>query len=56
MGTTVIGGMLAASALGIFFVPALFCIVEKFSKAESQKPSPASAMPLLAQNPQAGDD
>jgi HAE1 family hydrophobic/amphiphilic exporter-1 len=56
MGTTVIGGMLAASALGIFFVPALFCIVEKFSKAESRKPSPASAMPPLAQNPQAGDD
>jgi HAE1 family hydrophobic/amphiphilic exporter-1 len=56
MGTTVIGGMLAASALGIFFVPALFCIAEKFSKAESRKPSPASAMPVLAQNPQAGDD
>jgi HAE1 family hydrophobic/amphiphilic exporter-1 len=55
MGTTVIGGMLAASALGIFFVPALFCIVEKFSK-ESRKPSPASAMPLLQQHPQAGDD
>ena len=55
MGTTVIGGMLAASALGIFFVPALFCIVEKFSK-ESRKASPASAMPLLEQNPQAGDD
>ena len=35
MGTTVIGGMLAASALGIFFVPALFCIVEKFSKARA---------------------
>ncbi len=56
MGTTVIGGMLAASALGIFFVPALFCMVEKFSKAESRKPSPASAMPVFAQNPQAGDD
>jgi HAE1 family hydrophobic/amphiphilic exporter-1 len=56
MGTTVIGGMLAASALGIFFVPALFCIVEKLSKAESKKPSPASALPLPAQNPQAGDD
>jgi HAE1 family hydrophobic/amphiphilic exporter-1 len=56
MGTTVIGGMLAASALGIFFVPALFCIVEKLSKAQSKKPSPASALPLPAQNPQAGDD
>ncbi len=55
MGTTVIGGMLAASALGIFFVPAVFCVVEKFSKAES-KESPVSAMPLPAQNPETGDD
>src|SRR5881398_44420 len=56
MGTTVIGGMLAASALGIFFVPAVFCVVEKFSKAESTKVSPVSAMPLPAQNREAGDD
>ena len=56
MGTTVIGGMLAASALGIFFVPAVFCVVEKFSGAETKKPSSASAMPLAAQNPGAGDD
>jgi HAE1 family hydrophobic/amphiphilic exporter-1 len=56
MGTTVIGGMLAASALGIFFVPAVFCIVEKFSKAESKKRSSASAMPLPAQTPGTGDD
>jgi HAE1 family hydrophobic/amphiphilic exporter-1 len=56
MGTTVIGGMLAASALGIFFVPAVFCLVEKFSPAESKKLSPATAMPLPAQNREAGDD
>lgn len=30
MGTTVIGGMLAASAIGIFFIPAIFYLVEKF--------------------------
>src|SRR5207302_122559 len=56
MGTTVIGGMLAASALGIFFVPAVFCVVERFSKAENKKVSPVSAMPLPAQNREAGDD
>src|ERR1700736_2754580 len=56
MGTAVIGGMLAASALGIFFVPAVFCVVEKFSGAESKKPSSASTMPLPAQNPGTGDD
>jgi HAE1 family hydrophobic/amphiphilic exporter-1 len=33
MGTTVIGGMLAASAIGIFFIPAIFYLVERFSGA-----------------------
>jgi len=33
MGTTVIGGMLAASFIGIFFVPAIFYLVEKWSGA-----------------------
>ena len=31
MGTAVIGGMLAASALGIFFIPAVFYVVERLS-------------------------
>ena len=31
MGTTVIGGMLAASVIGIFFVPAIFYVVERLS-------------------------
>ena len=31
MGTTVIGGMAAASVIGIFFVPAIFYMVEKWS-------------------------
>jgi HAE1 family hydrophobic/amphiphilic exporter-1 len=33
MGTTVIGGMLAASVIGIFFIPVIFYVVEKFSGA-----------------------
>jgi Cu/Ag efflux pump CusA len=33
MGTTVIGGMLAASLIGIFFVPAVFYLVERLSGA-----------------------
>ena len=33
MGTTVIGGMLAASAIGIFLIPAIFYLVEKVSGA-----------------------
>ena len=37
MGTTVIGGMLAASALGIFFIPAIFYLVEKWSGAAKER-------------------
>jgi len=33
MGTTVIGGMMAASVIGIFFVPAVFFFVERWSGA-----------------------
>src|SRR5713226_494814 len=56
MGTTVIGGMLAASALGIFLVPPLFVVVEKLSKSRSLKGIPTGAAPLPSQNPQTGDD
>jgi hydrophobic/amphiphilic exporter-1 (mainly G- bacteria), HAE1 family len=37
MGTAVIGGMLAASLIGIFFIPAVFCLVEKWSGAGEQR-------------------
>jgi HAE1 family hydrophobic/amphiphilic exporter-1 len=36
MGTAVIGGMLAASLIGIFFIPAMFYLVEKWSGAGRQ--------------------
>jgi HAE1 family hydrophobic/amphiphilic exporter-1 len=39
MGTTVIGGMLAASAIGIFVIPAIFYIVEKLSGARNPGPN-----------------
>jgi len=48
MGTTVIGGMLAASFLGIFLVPAVFYLVEKWSGATSEHASgtlPAGTAP-----------
>ncbi len=34
MGTTVIGGMLAATVIGIFFIPVIFYVVERISGAE----------------------
>jgi HAE1 family hydrophobic/amphiphilic exporter-1 len=41
MGTTVIGGMLAASMIGVFLIPALFYLVERVSKATVPAPLPA---------------
>ena len=38
MGTTVIGGMMAASIIGIFFVPAIFYLVERISGAQRHVP------------------
>jgi HAE1 family hydrophobic/amphiphilic exporter-1 len=49
MGTTVIGGMLAASGLGIFLVPAIFYMVEKISGAGVRP-----VIPLLPQQPLPG--
>ena len=37
MGTTVIGGMAAASVIGIFFVPAIFYLVEKWSGTRKEE-------------------
>ena len=52
MGTTVIGGMIAASAIGIFFVPAIFYVVEKWSGAGKE---PASGMLPGTPSPAPGD-
>jgi len=49
MGTTVIGGMIAASAIGIFFVPGIFYMVEKWSGAGKEPETgllPASPSPV----------
>jgi HAE1 family hydrophobic/amphiphilic exporter-1 len=52
MGTTVIGGMLAGSAIGIFFIPAVFYVVERLSGAA--KESAPSALPKTPA-PEEGD-
>jgi HAE1 family hydrophobic/amphiphilic exporter-1 len=49
MGTTVIGGMVAASGIGIFLVPAIFYGVEKLSGAAA----PGTA-PLVPEQPLPG--
>jgi HAE1 family hydrophobic/amphiphilic exporter-1 len=40
MGTTVIGGMVAASGIGIFLVPAIFYLVETVSGAARRRTAP----------------
>ncbi|MGA8503039.1 MAG: multidrug efflux RND transporter permease subunit [Candidatus Sulfotelmatobacter sp.] len=52
MGTAVIGGMLAASAIGIFFVPGIFYIVEKWSGAGKE---PATGIVPATPSPTPGD-
>jgi hydrophobic/amphiphilic exporter-1 (mainly G- bacteria), HAE1 family len=52
MGTTVIGGMLTASAIGIFFIPGIFYLVEKWSGAGKE---PASGALPAAPSPVPGD-
>jgi hydrophobic/amphiphilic exporter-1 (mainly G- bacteria), HAE1 family len=46
MGTTVIGGMAAASGIGIFLVPAIFYLVEKVSGAASKVATTLRPQPL----------
>ena len=51
MGTAVIGGMVAETFIGRFFVPAIFYVVEKISGAERRP-----ALPLMpAEAPSQGD-
>jgi len=50
MGTAVIGGMLAASAIGIFFIPAVFYVVERLALGKAGRA--AFPQPLPAR----GDD
>jgi HAE1 family hydrophobic/amphiphilic exporter-1 len=50
MGTTVIGGMVAASGIGIFLVPAIFYLIEKISGADARR-----STDLLPQQPLPGE-
>src|ERR1700676_2686470 len=51
MGTAVIGGMVAETFIGRFFVPAIFYVVEKLSGAERRRPLPLTP----AEAPSQGD-
>jgi HAE1 family hydrophobic/amphiphilic exporter-1 len=50
MGTTVIGGMAAASLIGVFLIPAIFYLVEKLSGiAPGRQPKPVAGAPSPAE-------
>ena len=48
LGTTVVAGMLAATLLGIFLVPALFVFVERLTHRRARQVSPAIARSAAA--------
>ena len=52
MGTTVIGGMLAATLIAVFIIPVLFVVVEKLSHGKAGM----SLVPARSPLPQAADD
>jgi HAE1 family hydrophobic/amphiphilic exporter-1 len=56
MGTAVIGGMLAASALGIFFIPAVFYVVERLSMGKAGRAAMLTGIPAPGTSPARGDD
>jgi HAE1 family hydrophobic/amphiphilic exporter-1 len=51
MGTTVIGGMLASTAIAIFIIPALYVLVERLSSVANRRAqtSTAAANPAPAE-------
>jgi HAE1 family hydrophobic/amphiphilic exporter-1 len=46
MGTAVIGGMLAATLLAVFLIPAMFFLVEKLSGRANRTPRPTHTAPI----------
>jgi HAE1 family hydrophobic/amphiphilic exporter-1 len=51
MGTTVIGGMLAATGIAIFIIPALYVLVEKMTglRRQEEQHVPALSKPAAVQ-------
>jgi HAE1 family hydrophobic/amphiphilic exporter-1 len=49
MGTTVIGGMVAATAIAIFIIPALFVLVERLAKSRGAALGPSVPQPSPAE-------
>ena len=53
LGTTVVGGMLAASVIGIFLIPSGFYFIESFSRKKETPPTPSEPPPEPLPDPSA---
>jgi HAE1 family hydrophobic/amphiphilic exporter-1 len=56
MGTTVIGGMLAATLIAVFIIPVLFVLVERFSQRKARSVPVPMAIPSRETDSSRGDD
>ena len=56
LGTAVIGGMLASTIIGVFFVPVSFDVVEKFGALFSKEKEKPQAQPAVGVGPEGGHD
>ncbi len=51
LGSTVIGGMIAASAIAIFLIPVTFYVIERFAAGRKQKPEAKVTQPPSVPEP-----
>jgi HAE1 family hydrophobic/amphiphilic exporter-1 len=47
LGTAVVSGMLAATLLGIFFIPSLFVVVERLAGRQKKSAEPAKPVRVV---------
>jgi HAE1 family hydrophobic/amphiphilic exporter-1 len=51
LGSTVIGGMIAASAIAIFLIPVTFYVIERIAAGRKEKPAAKVTAPPSAPEP-----
>jgi len=51
LGSTVIGGMIAASAIAIFLIPVTFYVIERIAAARKEKPGTKVTAPPSVPEP-----
>jgi hypothetical protein len=51
MGTVVVSGMLAATLLGIFFIPALFVLIKRLGAKKGKHAPPSAPQPPPSRRP-----